>query len=282
MTPIGHFTSCAVASGAAGVLKPREVFIVLGYYILFLVVFQLLSGMYGPGMWGMTVYNTASDIPFYLFCLLWLRAEPRKQLTLAIFIGALILPAYSHAFDKLTLLFADALPEGMWRPHNVLHSPFAGLLLSTLATPLLCWLMKRPPGTRLAIFVGLIIGYVLHIVADTITYDYPIYWLWPFSDYHSTMITAFQAPDAVSHWLGNPYFVASPPVENNPQGYVMYQSEILLNLVTGALYALFVLFRRVAGATPSPLLVQATAPAPRSAPSAGGAVPSLSVPAVEP
>ena len=70
--------------------------------------------------------------------------------------------------------------------------------------------------------------------------------MWPFSDYHTTFITAFQQPDAVSSWLGNPYFVASPPVRNNPQGYIMYTSEVLIDLLLGVFYATIVGFRHIA------------------------------------
>ena len=131
MTPIGHFTSSAVVAGSAGLLKPREVFLSLAYYVFFLIVFAILTANIAPGMWGMQVYDTFSDVPFYLLVLIWMRARPRRQLALALGIGNLILPAYSHLFDKMFLFFMDRLPEGMYRPHNILHSPMAGLILCT-------------------------------------------------------------------------------------------------------------------------------------------------------
>jgi hypothetical protein len=247
MTPIGHFTSSAVVAGSAGWLKPRELLYWTIWYVVFLVVFSILRAMIPWGEWGMHVYDTFSDVPFYLLLIVWFRGERRRQLTLGIFIGGLILAAYSHLFDKAFLLFMDDLPDGMWRPHNMIHSPFFGIALSALFAPLLAKLMKLPEW--LPLFCALLIGYFLHIVMDTITYEYPIYWLWPFSDYHSTFIHAFQAPDATSSWLGNPYFVAVPPIKSNPQGYILYWSELLLNVLLLAFYWMVVGIRRVSART---------------------------------
>jgi hypothetical protein len=244
VTPIGHFTSSAVTAGTAGFLKPKEVFIVGAYYVLFLIVFHFLAVTYGPGMWGMDVYNTASDIPFYGLLIFWFRRGTRgRKLALCVGIGALVLSAYSHLFDKITLHFLPDLPEGMWRPHNVFHTPFAAIALSALAAPLLAWGMKLPD--RRTIFGALALGYLLHIFVDTTTYNYPIYWLWPFSDLNTDFIHYFQAPDVSSKWLGDPFFVASPPVHNNPQGYIMYVSEPLINLAMLFFYGVVVAVRRV-------------------------------------
>jgi hypothetical protein len=249
MTPIGHLTSSAVVAGSAGLLKPREMAWATVWYLVFLVVFSILRFTIAEGEWGMHVYDTFSDAPFYVLLLVWLRKERRKQLTLGIFVGGLILAAYSHLFDKAFLLFMSDLPDGMWRPHNMIHSPFFGIALSALFAPLLARLMKMPD--RLPLFCVLLLGYLLHIVMDTITYDYPIYWLWPFSDYHSTFVHAFQAPDATSSWLGNPYFVAVKPLKSNPQGYILYWSELLLNVLLLAFYWMVIGVRHVTGRQPS-------------------------------
>ena len=238
MTPIGHLTSSSVLAGSAGLLKPREMKWATIWYGVFLVVFSILRAVIGPGEWGLHTYDTFSDAPFYILLIVWFRAERRKQLTLGVFIGGLILAAYSHLFDKLFLVFVDNLPDGMWRPHNMIHSPFFGIMLSALATWPLAKLMKLPD--RLPLFAAMAIGYLLHICMDTITYDYPIYWAWPFSDYHMTFYTAFHAPDVQSQWLGNPYFIADMPLKSNPQGYILYWSEILLNILLLAFYWLVV------------------------------------------
>ncbi len=234
MTPIGHLTSSSVVAGSAGFLKPREMVWATAYYGLFLIVFSILRATIAPGDWGMTVYNTFSDVPFYALLILWARKERRKQLTLGIFIGGLVLAAYSHLFDKAFLLMFPDLPEGMWRPHNIFHTPLFGIALSALVTPLLARIMKMKD--RLPLFAALVLGYMLHITVDTITYQYPIYWFWPFSDYHATFITAFQQPDAVSSWLGNPFFIADMPLQSNPQGYILYWSELLLNVILLGFY----------------------------------------------
>jgi hypothetical protein len=244
MTPIGHLTSSAVLAGSAGLLKPREMRWATLWYAVFLVVFSILRATIEWGEWGMHVYDTFSDAPFYILLIVWFRSERRKQLTLGVFIGGLILAAYSHLFDKAFLLFVDNLPEGMWRPHNMIHSPFFGLALSALAAPLVARLMKLPD--RLPLFFAMVLGYFLHITMDTITYDYPIYWLWPFSDFHSTFITAFQQPDVTSHWLGDPYFVAVAPLKSNPQGYILYWSELLLNCLLLAFYWIVIGMRQLA------------------------------------
>ncbi len=250
MTPIGHLTSSAVIAGSAGLLKPREMRWATLWYVVFLVVFSILRATITWGEWGMHVYDTFSDAPFYILLIVWFRSERRKQLTLGVFVGGLILAAYSHLFDKLFLVFVDTLPDGMWRPHNMIHSPFFGIMLSLLFTPVIGKLMKLPD--RLPLFVALVTGYLLHITMDTITYDYPIYWLWPFSDYHSTFITAFQQPDVTSQWLGDPYFVAVMPLKSNPQGYILYWSELLLNCLLLAFYWIVIGLRTLAGRAQSP------------------------------
>ncbi|MGE5185941.1 MAG: metal-dependent hydrolase [Acidobacteriota bacterium] len=250
MTPIGHLTSSAVVAGSAGLLKPRELKWATLWYVVFLVVFSILRATITWGDWGMQVYDTFSDLPFYILLIVWFRSERRKQLTLGIFIGGLILACYSHLFDKAFLLVSDTLPDGMFRPHNMIHSPFFAIALSALATPLIGKLMKLPD--RLPLFVALVTGYLLHITMDTITYDYPIYWLWPFSDYHATFITAFQQPDVTSHWLGNPYFIADMPLKSNPQGYILYWSELLLNCLLLGFYWLVIGLRSLAGRAQPP------------------------------
>ncbi|HEY1555720.1 MAG TPA: metal-dependent hydrolase [Kofleriaceae bacterium] len=208
------------------------------WYGVFLLVFGILRATIPWGEWGLHTYDTFSDAPFYILLIVWFRSERRKQLTLGVFIGGLILAAYSHLFDKAFLLFVDDLPTGMWRPHNMIHSPFFGLALSALAVWPLAKLMKLPD--RLPLFAAMAIGYLLHICMDTITYDYPIYWAWPVSDYHMTFYTAFHAPDVQSQWLGNPYFIADMPLKSNPQGYILYWSEILLNILLLAFYWLVI------------------------------------------
>lgn len=259
MTPIGHLTSSAVVAGSAGLLKPREMKWATAWYAFWFLAFSIAIRIWGPGMWGMHFYDTFSDVPFYLLLIIWFRSkERRRQLTLGILIGGLVLAAYSHLFDKAYLLFMDKLPEGMFRPHNMIHSPFFGIALSAIFAPLLAKLMKMK--RVLPMFTVLVLGYMLHITMDTITYHYPIYWLWPFSDFHYTFITAFTAPDAHSaaNWLGDPFFVASPPVRNNPDGYVIYWSEPLINMLLLAFYWMVIGVKQLAGTVePVPAKVRA-------------------------
>ena len=95
------------------------------------------------------------------------------------------------------------------------------------------------------LYFFLSLGYWLHIFADTITYNYQIYPLWPFSSFHFALIDFFQRPDAVSRWLGNPLYVFSKPSQENIDGFIVYRSEVLINILLAALFYIKCISRRL-------------------------------------
>lgn len=243
MTPIGHFASCAVATGLLRLTTTRETLLLLGYYVLFLVAFAVTTSFVAPGHWAMHFYDWFSNVAGLVLLVLWLRAEPRRQLALAIFIGALLLAAFTHVFDRLFLLFAPALPQGRWRPHLFMHTPVFAVAYCALWTPLVALAMR----TRVSwgLWLALVFGYVLHIFGDAITYDFPIYWLWPVHDVHSSLAVFFQPPGVRTAWLGNPAYVVAPPSVLNPEGWVVYKAEFLVNALLVAAYGFTLAFRAV-------------------------------------
>ncbi len=88
-------------------------------------------------------------------------------------------------------------------------------------------------------------GYVLHILMDTMTYQYGIYVLWPLSDIRWSLIAVFQQPDAVSRWLGNPLYMFEPPSAHNIDGFIVYMSEVALNVLLALLVAFKYASRRL-------------------------------------
>ena len=216
----------------------------------------------------MYLHDWFGNAALLFFLIFWIRKDERRQYFVCLLIGSQILSAYTHAFDVLWLKLTGAIPEGMWRPHNILHTPLAAVVISLIATPLTGWIMRllqksspdviatpslsrgkqshgiaaAPLGPRNdfckmgKIFFFLTLGYFLHIFADTITYNFQIYPVWPLSDYHFSLVSFFQQPDAVSSWLGNPLYVFSAPNLKNIDGFIVYRAEVLVNLLLMMLY----------------------------------------------
>lgn len=237
MTPIGHFISCAAVGSVADLTSERETAWCAAYYVLFLAVFGVCAHLMAPGMWAMYLHDWFGNAALIFFLVAWGRAAPRQQAFVCLLIGAQILAAYTHLFDTIALKTMGMVPEGMWRPHNILHAPLAAVVVSFIATPLVRLLTKGLSFTRVFFFCA--VGYVLHILMDTMTYQYGLYVLWPVSDMRWSLISVFQQPDAVSRWLGNPLYMFEPPSVHNIDGFIVYMSEVALNV----LLALLVVFK---------------------------------------
>jgi len=234
MTPIGHFASSAFIAGNIDLLEKKETIFCFSYYFLFLVVFYFLTLLFAPGPWAMYLHDWFGNAALLFFLIFWIRKDERRQYFVCLLIGSQILSAYTHAFDVLWLKLTGAIPEGMWRPHNILHTPLAALAIPLIVTPVAGWIMKNKNWAR--IFFYLTAGYFLHIICDTITYNFQIYPVWPLSDYHFSLVSFFQQPDAVSSWLGNPLYVFSAPNLKNIDGFIVYRAEVLINLLLMMLY----------------------------------------------
>jgi hypothetical protein len=242
MTPIGHFISATAVAGTTDVTTERETFAAFAYYALFLAVFWALTRAFPPGPWAMHVHDTFGNAALLFFAVAWSRKETRRRCFVCLLIGGQVLAAYTHAFDLLALKLTGSVPEGMWRPHNILHTPLAALLVPLVAAPLVRLLVGRIGYWRIYFYLSL--GYFLHIFMDSITYDYQLYPLWPLSGFSLSLAGMIQRPDAVSAWLGNPLYVFSGPSQENVDGFIVYRSEPLINLSLMALYAVKCISRR--------------------------------------
>jgi hypothetical protein len=234
MTPIGHFACTAAVAGNIDLLSERETVGCLAFYVLFLAVFAALAQFLAPGTWAMQLHDQFGNAALVALLILWWRGEERQRLFLCLLIGAQVLSAYTHVFDRVVLAWWGAVPEGMWRPHTILHPPLAAFAISLAAAPLLNWLLGLRGVWRTFFF--LVVGYLLHIFADTITYHFQVYPFWPVSSLHGSLAASFMAPDSVSRWLGNPLYVFSAPSAANIDGFVVYRAE---PVIIGLLAALF-------------------------------------------
>lgn len=242
MTPIGHFMCEAALAGNVDLTDERETTLCFAYYLLFLVVFSVLSLFLAPGTWAMHLHDWFGNAALIFFLLFWGRKDERRKFFVCILIGGQILAAYTHMFDAIALKLTGSIPEGMWRPHNVLHTPLAAIVVPLLATPPVKWLLRSASYSR--VFFFLCLGYLLHIFADTITYAYPIYLFWPLIPAKFAIVDFFRSPDAVGAFLGNPLYIFQPPSAANTDGFIVYKAELAVNAMLAALYAIKCAARR--------------------------------------
>lgn len=234
MTPIGHFMSAAAVAGTVDLTTERETLWCFAYYAIFLAVFAVLAQLFLPGPWAMHLHDDFGNAGLLFFLAIWLRKTPRQKYFLCLLLGGQVLSAYTHIFDVLALKIIGAVPEGMWRPHTILHTPLAAIVISLAAAAILRPLLR---GTAFrGVFFFLLLGYAMHIVMDTWTYAFPVYPLWPLSSMHASLAGFFQPPDAVSAWLGHPLYVFSRPDAANIDGFIVYSSEVVVNALLAALF----------------------------------------------
>ncbi|MHA2365040.1 MAG: hypothetical protein ACXAC7_13870, partial [Candidatus Hodarchaeales archaeon] len=136
--------------------------------------------------------------------------------------------SYSHAVDFLIVFFGtttyDKLLEyktSMWRPHNFWHTPLFSLLATIIITIIIFYgmelLAKKTKDENLRfrtplfmLIVVFWIGYLIHILGDTLTYDFDIYYFWPFHDYGASLYD----------FANDGFTVICPP--ENPDCFVYY------------------------------------------------------------
>lgn len=236
MTPIGHFMCASAVAGNVDLLERRETVFCFGYYFLFLTVFAIFAIFTPPGKWAMYLHDQAGNLALLFFLIFWSRKDEAKQSFVCLLIGGQILAAYTHLFDWFSLKLLGEIPVGMWRPHNILHTPLMALIVSAVAAPIVGLLVKGLGYKRTFFF--LLIGYLLHIFVDSITYDFGLYLLWPFDSFKISVISFFQSPDAASGFLGNPLYVFEESTVENIDGFIVYKAEVFVNLVLATLFFL--------------------------------------------
>ncbi len=232
----------AALAGNVDLTDERETTLCFAYYFFFLIVFFALSRFLAPGTWAMHLHDWFGNAALIYFIAAWGKRDARRQLFVCLLIGGQVLSAYTHVLDVLALKFAGYIPEGMWRPHNIMHTPLAALIVPLAALPIMKIFLRKAGWASAYFFLAL--GYFLHVFADTITYGYPIYPLWPFFGLNASLVQFFQAPDAVSNWLGNPLYVFQPPSAANTDGFIVYKAELAINAMLAALYAIKCAARR--------------------------------------
>lgn len=159
-------------------------------------------------------------IILYMLYLAWTGRRP--YLKLFMFSAATVIVAgQSHGADHLLGFFAE-VPSmtSPLRPHNFWHSPLVALLLSALTALLLPRLLNALRGIpeRLASveleefkpdFMPILsityLGYLFHVFADSITYDFDVWWLFPFSDLHFSIYELGDTGKLLATDPGNPW-----------------------------------------------------------------------------
>jgi len=142
-------------------------------------------------------------IILYFLYLVLMRNESFLKLFMASF-AAVILAGFSHSADRILIWIRGSIPsmDSPLRPHNLWHSPLFALSLSILATliipPVLNLLsqgISRINGSKLSklepkiipLLAATYFGYLTHIFADSITYDFDVWWIFPFSNVHFSL-----------------------------------------------------------------------------------------------
>ena len=247
MTPVGHFMCEAALAGNIDLTTERETLFCFAYYAFFLIVFSITASILPPGTWAMYLHDWFGNAALIFFILYWGRKDARRQSFVCLLIGGQILSAYTHMFDVIALRLTGSIPEGMWRPHNILHTPLAALVVPLVAAPVVKLFMRGIGFGRVYFF--LLLGYLLHVFADTITYGYGIYILWPLSSFKVSLAWFFQRPGAGSSFLGNPLYIFQPPTVENVDGFIVYKAEVAVNMLLAALFAVKCAARRLMGLT---------------------------------
>lgn len=245
MTPIGHFMCASAVAGNVDLIDEKETNLCFAYYGFFLVIFTLLANIFPAGKWAMYVHDQFGNAALIFLFLYWGFKDRRRQLFVCLLLGGQVLSAYTHVFDVIVLNIAGYVPQGMWRPHNIMHTPLAALIIPLIALPFIRFIFKRVDAW--ACYFMLALGYFLHIFADTVTYAYQVYPIWPLSSYHFSLAGFFQRPDVTSAFLGSPLYIFEKSTQENIDGFIVYRAEVAVNLLLAAYFYIKVLARRAIG-----------------------------------
>lgn len=141
-------------------------------------------------------------IILYILYLAWVKKKPFFKLFMVCTATAGIAGA-SHEADRFFGLIGQ-IPSmsSPFRPQNVWHSPLFALALSIFAVLIIPRILNLVSGfiarTRriewakfrpktIPLLAATYLGYLIHIFADSITYDFDVWWLFPFSNVHFSL-----------------------------------------------------------------------------------------------
>ena len=206
------------------------------WLLVFLFIFELFS------LWCATtqvldpISQTLSQLFLYILILVavWERSradtleEQVNYEKIIMILFASFVASNSHPADFLIVLLGmttfDILEENrynMWRPQNLWHTPLFSLIAAIIISLILFYgmeiLAKRAKNERIRFRTPLLtliivswIGYLIHILGDTLTYDFEIFYFWPFHEYSASFYD----------FANNGFIVSCPPA--NPDCFVYY------------------------------------------------------------
>jgi hypothetical protein len=178
----------------------------------------------------------------YLLYLILIRKKPFLKLFMAS-LAAVVIAGFSHWADQI-LIWVDRCPPmtSALRPHNFWHAPLFALALSAavvLVTPPILNLLSRGISRMSKIkpiwikpkLVPLLavtyFGYLTHIFTDSLTYDFNVWWLFPFSNVNFSLFD-----------LANEGVRFLPPSPANPWGWWYYYLTPALVIAAFVFFAL--------------------------------------------
>jgi hypothetical protein len=248
MTPLGHLAFTTQTFSLAGLIKLKDFTKILIAYLLSMIVIYFWASWFKPTLWIMYFYDDITWVIFLVLVIYRYRDELGVRLLIAALVGSQVLSGFSHAFDRLSLILFGTVSTGMWEPHNFWHSPLFAIMPCLVFTPIVTRFLKIP--NRGLVFLTLYLGYSLHVLADTITYDFPIYWAWPFSDFKWSIYQAFAPPiPAGSGLFGHPFINVGTSAYNAQWGWVMYAAEPAIIAILMVYCYLIYLIRYLLGKT---------------------------------
>jgi hypothetical protein len=236
MTVIGHLATATIVAGSTGLVKPKVTLRTIAYYVAVMAFFIAWIHYRDPKSIAALYIDWTGNLAGILFLALYARkGTVGERFFCAMLIGSQLLAGFSHPFDLLLLKTIGYVPEGIWRPQHFWHTPLFGFTYCLLVSGAVWKLLKMPRYT-LALG-GLCLGYALHITADTITYEFPIYWFWPFSDWGWAMTDAFVPSfTGVATTFGHVLYKFGDVNYNPHWGWVIYQTEPLINVLLAGLF----------------------------------------------
>ncbi|UCE13577.1 MAG: hypothetical protein JSV04_15535 [Candidatus Heimdallarchaeota archaeon] len=179
-----------------------------------LLGYLLLCGLTFAAVWERSCVDTVEE-------------QVNYEKIIMIFFASFV-AANSHPVDFIIVLLGtttfDALEENrdnMWRPHNLWHTPLFSLIAAIVISVVLFYgmeiLANRTKNERIRFrtpLLSLILvswtGYLIHILGDTLTYDFDIFYFWPFHDFGASFYD----------FANNGFIVSCPPA--NPDCFIYY------------------------------------------------------------